>query len=217
MRTTRAMRKLASDLLEGARLTPPADAGEIIGALCTAYAGRRGGERKVDVHFTSFPPDTASGLWLELDDVDLIVVEQHTRPEHQLVIACHELWHLDEGTSDSVGPGMLVAARLAGHPGRLAELLASESGLEAVVRQVAARADQGDPDEVRAETFGLHLGNALRSYLPSPREQELPEDIERIKSSLGWGSPVPRRDAAAGRRIPHADALSTALTESTPR
>lgn len=194
MRTTRAMRKLASELLEGARLTPPADAGEIIGALCTAYAGRRGGERKVDVHFTSFPPDTASGLWLELDDVDLIVVEQHTRPEHQLVIACHELWHLDEGTSDSVGPGMLVAARLAGHPGRLAELLASESGLEAVVRQAAARADQGDPDEIRAETFGLHLGNALRSYLPSPREQQLPEAIERIKSSLGWGSPVPRRD-----------------------
>ncbi|MFJ3826613.1 toxin-antitoxin system, toxin component [Streptomyces sp. NPDC090046] len=194
MRTTRAMRRLASALLEEARLTPPAEAREIIGALCAAYAGRRGGDRKVDVHFTSFPPDTASGLWLELDDVDLIVVEQHTRPEHQLVIACHELWHLDEGTCDSVGPGMLVAARLAGHPGRLAELLASDSGLEAVVRQAAARADQGDPAEIRAETFGLHLGNTLRSYLPSPREQQLPEAIERIKSSLGWGSPVPRRD-----------------------
>lgn len=126
MRTTRAMRKLGSELLEGARLTPPADVGEIIGALCAAYAERRGGGRKVDFQFSSFPPDTASGLWLELDDVDLIVVEQHTRPEHQLVIACHELWHLDEGSCDSVGPGMLAAARLAGHPGRLAELLSSE-------------------------------------------------------------------------------------------
>ncbi|WP_158721056.1 toxin-antitoxin system, toxin component [Streptomyces sp. NRRL S-241] len=194
MRTTRAMRKLGSELLEGARLTPPADVGEIIGALCAAYAGRRGGDRKVDFQFSPFPPDTASGLWLELDDVDLIVVERHTRPEHQLVIACHELWHLDEGTCDSVGPGMLAAARLAGHPGRLAELLASGTGLEAVVRTAAARADQGDPAEIRAETFGLHLGNILRSYLPSPREQQLPEAIERIKSSLGWGSPVPRRD-----------------------
>ncbi|MFJ1563861.1 toxin-antitoxin system, toxin component [Streptomyces erythrochromogenes] len=196
MRTTRAMRKLGSELLEGARLTAPADVGEIIGALCAAYAGRRGGDRKVDFHFTSFPPDTASGLWLELDDVDLIVVEQHTRPEHQLVIACHELWHLDEGTCDSVGPGMLAAARLAGEgrPGRLAELLASDAGLDAVVRQAAARADQGNPAEIRAETFGLHLGTLLRSYLPSPREQQFPEAIERIKSSLGWGSPVPRRD-----------------------
>ncbi|WP_159061860.1 toxin-antitoxin system, toxin component [Streptomyces sp. WM6368] len=194
MRTTRAMRKLGSELLEGARLTPPADVGEIIGALCAAYAGRRDGDRKVDFQFSPFPPDTASGLWLELDDVDLIVVEQHTRPEHQLVIACHELWHLDEGTCDNVGPGMLAAARLAGHPGRLAELLASGPGLEAVVRAAAARADQGDPAEIRAETFGLHLGNILRSYLPSPREQQLPEAIERIKSSLGWGSPVPRRD-----------------------
>ncbi|QES57531.1 toxin-antitoxin system, toxin component [Streptomyces venezuelae] len=189
------MRKLASELLEGARLSPAADAGEIIGSLCAAYARRRGGERKVDVHFTSFPPATASGLWLELDDVDLIVVEQHTRPEHQLVIACHELWHLDEGTCDTLGPGMLVAARLAGHPGRLADLLTSGPGLDAVVRQAAARADHGDPAEIRAETFGLHLGTALRSYLPSPREeQQLPEDIERIRSSLGWGSPVPRRD-----------------------
>ncbi|MER6313961.1 toxin-antitoxin system, toxin component [Streptomyces sp. NPDC001581] len=193
MRTTRAMRELGSELLEGARLTAPADAGAIIGALCAAYTERRGEERKVDFHFTSFPPGTASGLWLELDDVDLIVVEQHTRPEHQLVIACHEVWHLNEGTCESVGPGMLVAARLAGRPGRLAELLAGP-GLDAVVRQAAARADQGDPAEIRAETFGLHLGSILRSYLPSRREQQLPEAIERIKSSLGWGSPVPRHD-----------------------
>ncbi|MEU5146476.1 toxin-antitoxin system, toxin component [Streptomyces yangpuensis] len=195
MRTTRAMRRLGSELLEGARLTPPADAAEIIGALCAAYAERRGQERRVNFHFASFPPGTASGLWLELDDVDLIVVEEHTRPEHQLVIACHELWHLDEGTCDSVGPGMPAAARPAGQarPGRLADLLASDAGLEAVVRQAAARADQQDPAEIRAETFGLYLGTLLRTYLPSPRER-FPAAIERIRSSLGWGSPVPRRD-----------------------
>ncbi|MGW6942295.1 toxin-antitoxin system, toxin component [Streptomyces xanthophaeus] len=187
------MRKLGSDLLKDIRLEPPGEVAEVIGGLCAAYARRRGSDRQVDFHFASFPPDTASGLWLELDDIDLIVVEAHTRPEHQLVIACHELWHLDEGTSDSLGPGMAVAARLTGRHGCLAELLDPGNGLDAVVRQAAARADQGDPAEIRAEMFGLHLGKLLRPYLPAPREEQFPEAIERIKTSLGWGSPVSRR------------------------
>ncbi|MDX3537719.1 toxin-antitoxin system, toxin component [Streptomyces sp. MB09-01] len=190
MRTTRAMRRLGGDLLADARLTPPAGAAEIIGALCTAYGRRRGG-RKVDFRFASFPPDTASGLWLEMDARDLLVIEEHTRPEHQLVIACHELWHVDEGTCDSHGPGMAVAARLTdgadGRGGGLTELLQSDTGLGTVVRQAAARADREDPAEVRAEIFGLYLGKLLKPYLPPPREEQVPEAIERIKTSLGWG------------------------------
>ncbi|WP_406365780.1 toxin-antitoxin system, toxin component [Streptomyces sp. NBC_01546] len=192
MRTTRAMRSLAADLLADARLTPPADVSEIIGGLCAAYARRRGG-RKVDFRLASFPPDTASGLWLEMDERDLLVIEERTRPEHQLVIASHELWHVDEGTCGSHGPGMAVAARLTGRHGDLSELLYSETGLTEVIRQAAARADHGDPAEIRAEIFGLHLGKLLRPYLPPPREEQFPEAIERIKTSLGWGSPVSRR------------------------
>ncbi|MFI1281848.1 toxin-antitoxin system, toxin component [Streptomyces sp. NPDC020858] len=189
MRTTRAMRQLGGELLAGARLSAPGGAPELIGALCGAYSRRRGG-RKVDFRFASFPPDTASGLWLEMDERDLIVVEERTRPEHQLVIACHELWHVDEGTCDSHGPGMAVAARLTGGTGGtgdLAELLLSDTGLSTVVRQAAARADREDPAEIRAETFGLYLGSLLKPYLPPPREQQFPEAIERIKTSLGWG------------------------------
>ncbi|MEU7601600.1 toxin-antitoxin system, toxin component [Streptomyces sp. NPDC040724] len=193
MRTTRAMRRLGGDLLADARLSPPACAAEIIGALCTAYGRRRGG-RKVDFRFASFPPDTASGLWLEMDARDLLVIEEHTRPEHQLVIACHELWHVDEGTCDSHGPGMAVAARLTGDAGHtdgrrggLTELLQSDTGLGTVVRQAAARADREDPAEIRAEIFGLYLGKLLKPYLPPPAEEQVPEAIERIKTSLGWG------------------------------
>lgn len=186
MRTTRAMRQLGGDLLAGARLTPPACATEIIGALCAAYARRRGG-RKVDFRFASFPPGTASGLWLRMDERDLLVIEERTRPEHQLVIACHELWHVDEGTCDSHGPGMAVAARLTGPHGDLAGLLRSDAGLSTLVRQAATRADREDPAEIRAETFGLYLGKLLKPHLPPPREQQFPEAIERIKTSLGWG------------------------------
>lgn len=196
MRTTRAMRGLAGELLADARLTPPADVTEIIGRLCAAYARRRGG-RTLDFRFASFPPDTASGLWLEMDERDLLVIEERTRPEHQLVIACHELWHVDEGTCDSHGPGMSVAARLTGRDGDgdgdLTELLRSDTGLTDVIRQAAARADHGDPAEIRAEIFGLYLGKLLRPFLPPPREEQFPEAIERIKTSLGWGSPVSRR------------------------
>ncbi|MFD9303789.1 toxin-antitoxin system, toxin component [Streptomyces sp. NPDC060048] len=186
MRTTRAMRRLGDDLTAAADLTPPAGAAEIIGALCAAYGRVRGG-RPVEFRFASFPPDTASGLWLGLEERDLLVIEERTRPEHQLVIACHELWHVDEGACDRHGPGMAVAARLTGRHGGLSGLLSSDRGLGSVVRQAAARADREDPAEVRAETFGLHLGKILKAFLPPPREEQVPEAIERIKSSFGWG------------------------------
>lgn len=186
MRITRAMRSLSDDLRAATRLTPPAGAAEIIGSLCTAYGRVRGG-RRVEFRFAAFPPDTASGLWLGMEDRDLLVIEERTRPEHQLVIASHELWHVDEGTCDRHGPGMAVAARLAGAHGSLSDLLTSHRGLGSVVRQAAARADSEDPAEVRAETFGLHLGRILQASLPPPREEQVPEAVERIKNSFGWG------------------------------
>ncbi|MFJ7269617.1 toxin-antitoxin system, toxin component [Streptomyces sp. NPDC099050] len=188
MRTTRAMRKLGADLLAAARLVPNTDAPGIIGGLCAAYGRGRDHDRPVLFRFAAFPPDTASGLWLEMEDRDLLVIEERTRPEHQLVIACHELWHLDEGTCDRHGEGMAVAARLTGRGGGLAELLLhSEEGLSTVLRQAAARADGSDPAEIRAETFGLHLGKILKTFLPPPREEQVPEAIERIKTSFGCG------------------------------
>lgn len=186
MRITQAMRRLSDDLRAASHLTPPAGAAEIVGSLCAAYGRVRGG-RRVEFRFTTFPPDTASGLWLGLEDRDLLVIEEHTRPEHQLVIACHELWHVDEGVCGRHGPGMTVAARLAGTHSGLSDLLSSDQGLSSVVRQAAARADREDPAEIRAETFGLHLGKILQAFLPPPREEQVPEAVERIKSSFGWG------------------------------
>ncbi|MET9610596.1 toxin-antitoxin system, toxin component [Streptomyces sp. NPDC006512] len=186
MRTTRAMRSLGARLLADARLAAPCDAGLIIGGLCAAFARLRGG-RPVEFRFVPFPADTASGLWLELDDRDLLVIEARTRPEHQLVIACHELWHVHEGTCDGHGPGMAVAARLTSPHGSLAELLRPDAPLEHVVRQAAARADREDPAEIRAETFGLYLGMLLKAFLTPPRQEQFPEEIERINTSLGWG------------------------------
>ncbi|MEU7556493.1 toxin-antitoxin system, toxin component [Streptomyces sp. NPDC044571] len=187
MRTTRTMRKLGEDLLADARLARPAEAGEIIAGLCAAYGRRRGGQRPVTFRFAGFPPDTASGLWLQMADRDLLVIEEHTRPEHQLVIACHELWHVEEGACDRHGPGPAVAARLTGPGADLGRLLGADAGLGGVVRQAAARAAGEDPAEIQAETFGLYLGKILKTFLPAPCEEQFPEAIERIKTSFGWG------------------------------
>ncbi|MFD6877459.1 MULTISPECIES: toxin-antitoxin system, toxin component [unclassified Streptomyces] len=186
MRTTRTMRSLGAALLADVRPAAPSDAARLIGVLCTAFARRRGG-RPLEFRAVPFPPDTASGLWLELDDRDLLVIEARTRPEHQLVIACHELWHVHEGTCDAHGPGMAVAARLTGPRGSLAELLRPDAPLDHVVRHAAARADREDPAEIRAETFGLYLGMLLKAFLPPLGQAHFPEEIERINTSLGWG------------------------------
>ncbi|MFF4319845.1 toxin-antitoxin system, toxin component [Streptomyces sp. NPDC001568] len=186
MRTSRTMRSLGAALLADVRPVAPSDVDRLIGALCSAFARRRGG-RPLEFRLVPFPPDTASGLWLELEDRDLLVIEARTRPEHQLVIACHELWHVHEGTCDAHGPGMAVAARLAAPHGGLVELLRADAPLGRVVRQAAARADREDPAEIRAETFGLYLGMLLKAFLPPTRQEQFPEEIERINTSLGWG------------------------------
>ncbi|MFJ6940358.1 toxin-antitoxin system, toxin component [Streptomyces sp. NPDC101132] len=186
MRVTREMRALRRRLLADTRLPRPADAGTIIAGLCEAFARRRGG-RPVDHRFSRFPVATASGLWLQLADRDLIVIEERTRPGHQLVIACHELWHILEGTCNSHGPGLSVAARLAGSDADLGALLGTEQGLRAVVQQAAARAGHDNPAEDRAETFGLFMARHLTCLLPAPEEEQVPPAIERIRTSLGGG------------------------------
>ncbi|WP_411106747.1 toxin-antitoxin system, toxin component [Streptomyces sp. cmx-4-9] len=185
MRTTQAMRRFGSGLLKEAALTAPADAARIIGSLCAAF-GRQSG-RPVDHMFTRFPPGTASGLWIDLPDRDLVVVEERARPELQLVIACHELWHAKEGTCDEHSSGLSVAARLAGGDSSVAELLASEAGLSEVVHRAAARAHAVASAEVEAETFGLYLGEKLKPYLPGSQAAAVPEEIRRVHKTLGWG------------------------------
>lgn len=99
---------------------------------------------------------------------------------------------VDQGICGSHGPGTAVAARPAGRRGDLPGVPCGAAPAE-VIRRAAARAGHGGPARMRAETFGRHLGTLIRPYLPAPREERFPEAIERIKTSLGGGSPVSRR------------------------
>ncbi|WP_242438932.1 toxin-antitoxin system, toxin component [Streptomyces sp. CB00455] len=107
--------------------------------------------------FEPFPPDTVSGLWLDMGDHDLIVVEANTSPLHQIVIMGHELWHRKEGRCGHHGSaaGAVAAARMLGDRWRV----------EDAVAHVAARTNPDQDEERRAERFGHMLAAKLRPYL----------------------------------------------------
>ncbi|MFF3377507.1 toxin-antitoxin system, toxin component [Streptomyces sp. NPDC002680] len=174
------MRRLCGELVTELKLPVPAEPADLYAALCDAMSRRRG--RPVLFRAAPFPPGTASGLWLDMADQDLIVVEERTAPDHQLVILGHELWHMQSGHCGHHVDGAAVAARL----------LSDTADLQATVRKVAARTRFDLADEQDAESFGLLLASKCRTWLagsalrkPVQRDQL----AGRIEASLGYRGP----------------------------
>ncbi|MFF5493438.1 toxin-antitoxin system, toxin component [Streptomyces aquilus] len=175
------MRRLCGELV--AELPFPAPAAhptELYTALCEAMSRRRG--RPVHFRTSAFPVGTASGLWLDMADQDLVVVEERTAPDHQLVILGHELWHMQAGHSSHHVEGAAVAARM----------LSDDGDLRAAVLKVAARSRFDQEDEKEAERFGLLLASKCRTWLdgssvrgPVQRDRL----AGRIEASLGYLGP----------------------------
>ncbi|MEU4145712.1 toxin-antitoxin system, toxin component [Streptomyces parvulus] len=178
------MRRLCGELVEELALPAPAPPAELYAALCGAMSRRRG--RPVVFRTAAFPPGTASGLWLDMTDRDLVVVEERTAPEHQLVILGHELWHMKAGhRGHHHVDGAEAAARLLdGDRARR-----DEDALRATVRAVAARSRFDLADEKEAEAFGLLLASKCRTWLAgSALRGPVQRDhlAGRIGASLGY-------------------------------
>ncbi|MCZ9346426.1 toxin-antitoxin system, toxin component [Streptomyces sp. TRM76130] len=174
------MRRLCGRLVAELTLPAPAPPADLYAQLCGAMSRRRG--RPVLFRTAAFPPGTASGLWLDLADRDLVVVEERTAPEHQLVILGHELWHLQAGHRTHGAEGPAVAARLLGGD-------PSEDALGAAVRAVVARSRFDLADEREAEGFGLLLASKCRTRLAgsSSRGPAQRDHLAgRIEASLGY-------------------------------
>ncbi|MFJ6572624.1 toxin-antitoxin system, toxin component [Streptomyces sp. NPDC091292] len=174
------MRRLCAELIGELALDAPVPPAELRTALCEAMSRRRG--RPVNHRMAVFPPGTASGLWLDMADQDLIVIEERTAPDHQLVILGHELWHMSAGHTGHTVDGTGVATRLLGE----------DVDLRATVHTVAARSRSHAADEEDAESFGLLLASKCRGWLsgsaphgPAPRDQL----AGRIEASLGYRGP----------------------------
>ncbi|MER5433622.1 toxin-antitoxin system, toxin component [Streptomyces sp. NPDC002588] len=173
------MRRLSGALVAELSLSAPAAPAELYTALCSGMSRRRG--RPVHFRMAPFPADTASGLWLDMADQDLVVIEERTAPDHQLVILGHELWHMNAGHSGHHVEGASVAARL----------LTDGADLRATVRSVAARTRFDLSDEKDAESFGLLLASKCRAWLAgsSPRGRGRDHLAGRIEASLGYLGP----------------------------
>ncbi|MFP1628830.1 toxin-antitoxin system, toxin component [Streptomyces sp. 5K101] len=174
------MRRLCAELVAGIDLPAPAAPADLYRALCDGMSRHRG--RPVRYRMASFPPGTASGLWLDMAEQDLIVIEERTPPDHQLVILGHELWHMKAGHCSHHVEGAAVAARL----------LTDEADLQATVLKVAARSRSDQAEEREAESFGLLLGSKCRPWLTGstgrgPAHRECVAG--RIEASLGYRGP----------------------------
>ncbi|WP_367326084.1 toxin-antitoxin system, toxin component [Streptomyces sp. HUAS ZL42] len=171
------MRRLCGELVSELDVPAPARPADLYAALCDAMSRRRG--RPVHFRTAAFPAGTASGLWLDMADQDLVVIEERTAPDHQLVILGHELWHMKAGHCSHHVEGAAVAARL----------LTDGADLEATVRNVAARTRFDLADEKDAETFGLLLASKCRGWLAgsSVRGPVQRDHLAgRIEASLGY-------------------------------
>ncbi|MFC9281977.1 toxin-antitoxin system, toxin component [Streptomyces collinus] len=185
------MRRLCAELVGGLTLPAQAPPHEVYRALCEAMSRRRG--RPVHFRTAAFPPGTASGLWLDMTDRDLVVVEERTAPDHQLVILGHELWHMQAdhvghhvaGLGAGAGAGAGVATRLLDDD-------PDQAALQATVLRVAARTRFDQTEEREAETFGLLLASKCRTRLAGSglRGPVRRDDVAgRIEASLGYPGP----------------------------
>ncbi|MFI6551257.1 toxin-antitoxin system, toxin component [Streptomyces prunicolor] len=174
------MRRLCGELVAELSLGAPARPHDVYAALCDAMSRRRG--RPVLFRTAAFPAGTASGLWLDMADQDLVVIEERTAPDHQLVILGHELWHMKAGHCGPHLEGAAVATRL------LTDTV-DAAALRATVLNVAARSGFERADEREAESFGLLLASKCRTWLAgsSLRGPAQHDHLAgRIEASLGY-------------------------------
>jgi hypothetical protein len=159
------MRRLADALIDPIRVPVPADPEVLFEALVASVSAWRG--RDVVVHRAAFPPHTASGLWLEREHHDDVVVDERAAVWHQIVILCHEVWHMSRRRSDpDEAPG--------GQP-----------------RPVAARTDFSLAEEQEADRFGMLMGGRLRTWLEASTDSVFaaeggdPDDPQDLAGRIG--------------------------------
>ncbi|MCT9080270.1 toxin-antitoxin system, toxin component family protein [Streptomyces fulvoviolaceus] len=173
--TGSAMRGLAAELSTAlrARPRPPSDVRALCAALCEEMSARRGG-RPVELRFERFPDEIeVTGLWVEFQDFDLVIVEERAEEMQQLVILGHELWHIHAEHDHHHRPGTAAAHALAGKP-----------EWRDIALTVAARNGSRERDEAEADDFGHRLAAAFRPLLSGREAADA--QLDPVQRSLGY-------------------------------
>ncbi|MGW2640010.1 toxin-antitoxin system, toxin component family protein [Streptomyces sp. NPDC001348] len=173
-----AMRGLAADLARAVRDRPQAPDGvrELCRVLCEEMSARRSG-RPVELRFERFPDEIeVTGLWVEFQDFDLVIVEERAEAVQQLVILGHELWHLHAGHRHHHRAGAAAARALADGP-----------GWRDLALTVAARNGSREADEAEADDFGHRLATLFRPYVRAGGPQAPLDPAQRALGYRGRG------------------------------
>ncbi|MER5730606.1 toxin-antitoxin system, toxin component [Streptomyces sp. NPDC002138] len=170
------MSKLCGELDAALRGPGPADVDELFRKVAVHLTELRG--RPVRVLRRDFPPGL-SGLWLDREHEDVIIVVRSTSPFHSLVILGHEIWHMVRGHCGTHEHGSQAATRL------LVDVL-DAGPLDQAILSVAARTHAVPGDEAEAEAFGRRFGSRMRRHVEHhPGQRVLNGPGQRIQSSLG--------------------------------
>lgn len=177
------MIRLCDELYTGLGEPTPTDIDELIARIAGYLTDYRGDPaRPVRIVRRDFPQGLGpvSGLWLDRETEDVIVVAKSTSPFHALVILGHEIWHMVRGHCGSHALGAHVATRLLGDD------VLSSGDLDEAVRLVAARTHAVPGDEAEAEQYGRMLGRRFRHLVEAdPTQRVLEGPAARIQASLG--------------------------------
>lgn len=173
---------------------PVGDAADDIFTAVAAVASSRRG-RPVHLRKVAFPPSAVSGVWLDLEDKDIIAVQENTDPEHQCVILGHELWHMFTEGHHKHETGTATRAHSPGshQVQELVDLLvtqlprddSSPGRLHDAVLHYATRTDFDQDCERQAERFGLTFGTHVTALLTETALHEADGLAGRIEASLG--------------------------------
>lgn len=172
-----AMRGLAAGLAAAvrAREQVPADVRSLCRALCEEMSARRGG-RPVELRFERFPDEIeVTGLWVEFQDFDLVIVEERAEAVQQLVILGHELWHLHAGHGHHHVAGTAAARALDRRP-----------GWKSVALAVAARDGSRERDEAEADEFGHRLAAVFRTFADGTAPHAPDAALDPVRRSMGY-------------------------------
>lgn len=179
------MVRLCDELYAGLGEPAPRDIDELIDRIAGYLSEYRGDPaRPVRIVRRDFPQGLGpvSGLWLDRENEDVIVVAKSTSPFHALVILGHEIWHMVRGHCGTHVLGTQVATRLLGD-----ELL-DAGDLDEALRLVAARTHAVPGDEAEAEQYGRMMGRRFRHLVEfDPAQRILEGPAARIQASLGDG------------------------------
>ena len=172
-----AMRGLAAGLAAAvrAREQVPSDVRSLCRALCEEMSARRGG-RPVELRFERFPDEIeVTGLWVEFQDFDLVIVEERAEAVQQLVILGHELWHLHAGHGHHHVAGTAAARALDREP-----------GWKSVALTVAARDGSRERDEAEADEFGHRLAAVFRAFANGTVPDGPDAALDPVRRSMGY-------------------------------